>query len=266
MEPEGALAPLLASARRRLAGLTDPRRMRRDAELAPPPRDLLGAVRSPGVAVIAEMKRSSPSAGALRPTLDCRATASGFAAAGAAAISVLTEPDRFLGSLADLERARAAVTVPVLRKDFVVDPLQVLEARAAGADAVLLIVRALGAAGLRPCLEACRELGMAALVEVHTESELLVAADLGAELIGINNRDLDLLVTDLAVTERLARLAPPGSVLISESGIRTPSDLATVAAAGVHAVLVGEALMRAADPRAALAELTAAGAALPVSS
>lgn len=264
MDQVGALAPLLESARRRAGALGEPQRLRRRAERAGPVRDLLAALRTPGVSVIAEMKRSSPSAGSLRLQLDCAATAVDFAAAGAVALSVLTEPDHFMGSLADLEAARGAVGIPVLRKDFVVAPVQVVEARAAGADAALLIVRALGGAGLGRCLDTCRDLGMAALVEVHSEEDVQIASDLGAELIGINNRDLDRLVTDLAVTERLAPLVPPEAVLISESGIGTAADLARVAGCGARGVLVGEALMRAGDPFSALAELAAAGSALGV--
>jgi indole-3-glycerol phosphate synthase len=183
-----------------------------------------------------------------------------FLEAGAVAISVLTEPESFGGSLEDLTEVRASVSLPVLRKDFLVDPLQVAEARAGGADAVLLIVRALSLAQLRRCVGACGELRMTALVEVHDEDEMAIAAEVGARLIGVNNRDLDRLTTDLATTELLASKAPAGSVLISESGIRGPADLARLRDCGVQAVLVGESLMRAESPGELLAVLVQSGA------
>lgn len=254
---QGALAPILAAARVRVLRLraTGADQLARAAHLAPPPRGFEVALRASGFAVIAEMKRRSPSAGALRLDLDPAAMAEAFLAAGATAISVLTEPEFFSGAIADLEAVRAAVALPVLRKDFVVDPLQVLEARAAGADAVLLIVRALERGPLDACLGLCQELGMAALVEVHDQADLEVATQLGASLIGINNRDLDRLTTDLHTTERLARIAPPQALLISESGIRGAADMELVASWGVGGVLVGESLMRAVEPGAALTAL-----------
>ena len=255
------LGPILLASRARLLELrrVGSGHLAESAHSAPPPRSFEAALRVPGVVVIAEMKRRSPSAGRLRPDLNPAEMAAAFLAGGAAAISVLTEPDSFSGTMADLAAVRAAVPLPVLRKDFVVDPLQVLEARAGGADAVLLIVRALERELLAGCLDLCRELGMAALVEVHDEVDLAAAAKLGAALIGINNRDLDRLTTDLHTTERLARIAPSGALLISESGIKGPADVELVGSWGVSAVLVGESLMRASDPGSALAALARAG-------
>ncbi|HUY54776.1 MAG TPA: indole-3-glycerol phosphate synthase TrpC [Candidatus Nanopelagicaceae bacterium] len=254
---DGALAPILAAARTRAiqlrAGGVD--ELTSAARLAPPPRPFEAALRGAGFAVIAEMKRRSPSAGPLRMDLDPAAMAADFQNGGAAAISVLTEPEFFSGAIADLEAVRGAVPLPVLRKDFVVDPLQVFEARAGGADAVLLIVRAMDRDRLADCLGICRELGMAALVEVHDEPDMEVAAGLGASLIGINNRDLDRLTTDLQTTQKLAMIAPPKALLISESGIKGPADVELVASWGVAGVLIGERLMRAVGPASTLAAL-----------
>lgn len=258
----GALGPILEASERRLVALRgrDPEQLVQAARAAPPARDFLAALLGPGVAIIAEMKRRSPSGGQLRPDLDPSVMAAAFSKAGAAAISVLTEADSFGGCLEDLVAVRESVGLPVLRKDFVVDPLQVTESRAAGADSVLLIVRALGGERLGRCLRACRELRMTALVEVHDEADMEAAAESGARLIGINNRDLDRLTTDLETTERLAAIAPPGVVLISESGIRGPTDLARLSACGVQAALIGETLMRAGVPGRTLRELVRAGA------
>ena len=255
----GALGPILEASERRLVALRerDPEQLALAARAAPAVRDFLAPLLGPGVAIIAEMKRRSPSGGQLRPDLDPQEMAAAFSNAGAAAISVLTEPDSFGGSLEDLVAVRRSVSLPVLRKDFVVDPLQVAESRAAGADALLLLVRALGGDRLRRCLVACHELQMTALVEVHDQADMEAAAELGARLIGINNRDLD----RLATTERLAAMAPSGAVLVSESGIHGPADLARLSACGVHAVLVGESLMRSGLPGQAVSELVRAGAA-----
>ncbi len=258
----GVLAPILAASELRLRALrreSSEERLWEVARAAPPPRSLRESLSAPGVSVIAELKRRSPSAGELRPGLDCSRLAAEFADAGAAALSVLTEPDHFGGSLADLRRARESTQLPVLRKDFVVAREQVLEARASAADAVLLIVRALADGVLGDCLWTCRELGVDALVEVHDQADMDRAAALGAGLIGINNRDLDTLRTDLATTERLAAKAPAGAVLISESGISGPADLERLRSCGVAAVLVGETLMRSPDPAARLGELVRAG-------
>ncbi|MHB1527161.1 MAG: indole-3-glycerol phosphate synthase TrpC [Candidatus Dormibacteria bacterium] len=258
---EGVLGPILLASRARLTELRtlSAGQLAESAHLAPPPRPFEAALQGSGVAVIAEMKRRSPSAGRLRPDLNPAEMAAAFVAGGAAGISVLTETDSFGGTMGDLALVRAAAALPVLRKDFVVDPLQVLEARAGGADAVLLIVRAIAPELLSDCLRQCRELGMAALVEVHDEADVEVAAGLGASLIGINNRDLDRLTTDIHTTQRLARMAPTGALLISESGIRTRAEVELVGSWGVSAVLVGESLMRAPDPVSALAALTAPG-------
>lgn len=196
------------------------------------------------LAVIAEVKRRSPSKGDIAPRLDAAAQAQAYAAAGADAISVLTEPTRFGGSLDDLRAVSAAVGLPVLRKDFIIDAYQVWEAAAAGAAAVLLIAAALDADVLAAMLAECSACGLDALVEVHDEDDLLRAELAGATIIGINNRDLRSLSVDLAVTERLAPLAAAGTLLVSESGISAAADACRAARAGARAVLVGEALVR----------------------
>jgi len=207
--------------------------------------------------VIAEVKRASPSAGAIRAGLDAVAQARAYAAAGAAAISVLTDGPGFGGSLADLAAVREAVAVPLLRKDFVVDGYQLLEARAHGADAALLIVAALDADTLRRLLAGCRELGLAALVEVHDEAEVDAALAAGATIVGINNRNLKTFVVDLAVSERLLPRLPASVRGVAESGVRTADDARRLRRAGAANLLVGEALVRAADPGALLREMTA---------
>ena len=237
---------------------------RRAAE-RPAPVSLRAALAGPGVAVIAEVKRGSPSRGLFPVTVDAAALAGEYLAGGAAALSVLTDAPFFAGSLADLaDAARVAHArpkpAPVLRKDFVLDPYQVTEARAHGADAVLLIVAALPDPTLRGLLAAAAAAGMDARVEVHDRRELERAAAAGATLVGINNRDLRSFAVDLAVTERLAPLAPPGTVLVGESGVFTGADAARLGRAGVHAVLVGEALVLAEDRAAALRRLLGADA------
>jgi indole-3-glycerol phosphate synthase len=215
--------------------------------------DFEGALRrGPGVAVIAEVKRRSPSAGAIREGVDAVSVARAYADAGAAAVSVLTDRDYFGGALADLERVHSAVQVPLLRKDFTIDALQVVEARAAGASAVLLIVRILDDARLRDFRLLAESHGMSALVEVHDEAELDRALASGARIIGVNNRDLSTFTTDLATTERLAGRVPAECVLVGESGIAGVADVERLAAGGADAVLVGEALMRAEDVGAAV--------------
>lgn len=241
-----------------VAGL-DPRRneLRAEAESAPPARDFAEALASGGtVSVISEVKRRSPGAGEIRPGLDPAELAASYEARGARALSVLTDREYFGGSLDDLAAARSAVSIPTLRKDFTIDEVQVDEARAAGADAILLIVRILDDGRLRALRERAEALGMAALVEVHHASELERAVRSGATVIGINNRDLSTFTTDLAVTERLLDSLPPGAVVVSESGIRTADDVARLGTAGVDAVLVGESLLRALDPGAMVAELS----------
>ena len=197
-----------------------------------------------GLALIAEVKRRSPSKGAIAPALDAAACTQAYQAAGANAVSVLTEPTRFGGSLDDLRAVVGAVTLPVLRKDFIVDPYQIWEAAHSGAAAVLLIVAALSDDDLQGLLDECGACGLDALVEVHDEVELDRAQAAGARLIGINNRDLRTLAVDLAVTERLAARPHGDALLVSESGIATGADAQRVAAAGASGVLVGEALVR----------------------
>ncbi len=213
-----------------------------------------------GVHVIAEVKRSSPSKGALAAIADPAALAADYAAGGASVISVLTEHRRFGGSLADLDAVRARVDVPVLRKDFVVDPYQVWEARAHGADLVLLIVAALPQEVLVGLLERVESLGMHALVEAHDEEEVTRAVDAGARVVGINNRDLRTLEVDRGTFARLAPGVPEGVVRVAESGVRGPLDVMAFAEAGAQAVLVGEALVTGPSPRDAVAGLLAAAA------
>ncbi|PYM58561.1 MAG: indole-3-glycerol phosphate synthase TrpC [Candidatus Rokuibacteriota bacterium] len=223
----------------------------------PPPRSLAAALtpRTPGVPrLLAELKRASPVAGLLATRFDPIPLAPAYVRAGAAALSVLTDA-HFQGSLDDLSVVRGAVDCPILDKDFVVDEYQVWEARAAGADAVLLIVAILDRVRLADLAACAKALGLSALVEVHDEAELQVAADLGAGLVGINNRDLKSFRTDLATTERLAPRAPAGALVVAESGIASRADVRRVAAAGAHAILVGEALSRSEDPAAKIREL-----------
>lgn len=226
-------------------------RLRDEAAASSPARDFAGALRRPGkVALIAEVKRMSPGAGQIRPDLDPAAIAGGYAESGAAAISVLTDRDYFGGSLNDLAAVRDAVPVPVLRKDFILDPLQVLEARAAGADAILLIVRILSDLELLTLREVAEELGMGVLVEAHDEEEVRRALGSGARILGINNRDLATFETRLDTTIDLIPGIPPNVTLVSESGIHTSEDVERLGARGVEAILVGEALLRAPDPSA----------------
>jgi indole-3-glycerol phosphate synthase len=224
-----------------------------------PARPFAASLRQPGVSVIAEFKRRSPSGGLIRPDATPTDIARLYAAGGAAALSVLTDTHYFGGTDSDLVDARQAAGLPVLRKDFVIDTYQVYEARSIGADAVLLIVRALSDRDLRRCLQVARELGMDSLVEAHSADEVRRALDCGATLIGVNNRDLDTLATDVTLAPRLRPLVPTECVFVAESGVSTPEHIATLANAGVDAVLVGEALLRAADPGARLRELVEAG-------
>ena len=225
------------------------------AEAAPPARDPLGAFKAPGLSVIAEVKRSSPSKGSLAEIADPAALARLYEDGGAAAISVLTEARRFSGSLADLAAVRAAVSCPILRKDFVVTDYQVWEARAAGADLVLLIVAALDDADLRRLLALAGDLRLTTLVETHTPDEVRRALDAGAGVIGVNNRNLKTLDVDLAQFERLAGLVPSDHVVVAESGILGIEDARRMASAGADVVLVGEALVKADDPRGTIQEL-----------
>ena len=237
-------------------------RARLAAGEAPAIRDFRGALAeraAAGVpAVIAEIKRASPSAGEIRADFDPAWLADRYAAGGAAALSVLTDRDFFQGDDAYLAQAREASGLPALRKDFVIDPYQVSEARLLGADCVLLIVAALDDDTLAACLDRAADEGVAALVEVHDGDELDRALALGAELVGINNRDLHTFETRLETSEELAARVPAGTTLVAESGIHTRADMDRLRAAGISAFLIGESLMRADDPGAALAELIGA--------
>jgi indole-3-glycerol phosphate synthase len=226
----------------------------------PPCRGLAEALGSAqGIPVIAEIKRRSPSAGELRAGAVSSETAAMYESGGAAAVSVLTDLPRFGGRPEDLDLARGACSLPVLRKDFILDRAQVYQSRVAGADAVLLIAALLGREELSGLHRLARELGMAALVEVHDARELEAALDVGACLVGINNRDLGTMEVDLGVARRLAPRVPPGVTVVSESGIRCRNDMLGLLDAGVDAFLVGGALMAAADPLRLLRSLTAAG-------
>ena len=230
----------------------------RDARATAASGPFCAALARPGIGVIAEFKRRSPSAGPLREGADAAETAAAYEQGGASAMSVLTEETNFEGSLADLRAARAACDLPLLRKDFIVDPYQLYEARAAGADAVLLIVAALSAQELASLHETAIGLGMDVLVEVHDGDELAVAASTGASLIGVNNRDLRDFSVDISRTSQLLAKMPSGATVISESGISRPEQLRELEAQGVAAVLVGETLMRAPDPGKALSVLRGA--------
>jgi len=255
------LAQILEHKRRdvagRRAGRPSERLVRPDSA---PLRDFAAALRSGAVAVIAEIKRRSPSQGVLRPELDPAEMAREYERHGAAALSVLTEARFFGGSDADLRAARAAVELPVLRKDFVVDEYQIREAWALGADAVLLIVRALTEQELGRFLELAGELGLAALVEVHTEVELKRALACGASIIGVNSRDLSTFAVGLDAALRLRDRIPAGRTAVAESGIASREDVLRLVAAGYEALLVGEALLRAPHPGRKLAELLGAEA------
>jgi indole-3-glycerol phosphate synthase len=226
------------------------------AAAAPPVRDFRAALAGPGpIRLIAEVKKASPSAGLLRADFDPIAIARTYQAHGAACLSVLTDAPYFQGHLSYLARIRASVAIPLLRKDFLIDEYQVVEARMAGADAVLLIAEILDDDRLAALLARARGLGMAALVELHEEANLPRVLAAGADLVGINNRDLRRFVTDLELTFRLRERVPPGVVLVSESGIRDRGDVERLEAAGVAAILVGEALMRAPDVGPAVEQL-----------
>jgi indole-3-glycerol phosphate synthase len=234
-------------------------RLKEAAARAPSPRDVLAAFRGSEVAVIAEVKRASPSKGALAAIADPAALAADYEAGGARVISVLTEKRRFGGSIEDLAAVREAVDVPVLRKDFIVSSYQLWEARAHGADLVLLIVAALEQNALVSLVERALSIGLVPLVEVHTQEELDRALDAGAAIIGINARNLRTLEVDRAVFGRLAPQVPGGVIKVAESGVRGPHDLLAYAAAGADAVLVGESLVTGKDPRSAVADLVTAG-------
>jgi len=234
--------------------LSDLRSLCRDL---PPPRPFAAALRRKGLAVIAEAKRASPSAGIIRDPFDPAALARAYERGGAAAVSVLTEGRYFLGSLDHLRRVKREVRLPVLRKDFIIDEYQIFESAAAGADAVLLIAELLTGGRLQEFLGRAYDLHLACLVESHGEKELARAVAAGAKIIGVNNRDLKSLRVDLRTSLRLLPLVPSDRIRVSESGIRTAADAAGLKAAGADALLVGETLLRNGDIAGKIRELTA---------
>jgi indole-3-glycerol phosphate synthase len=259
----GALDDIISGVREDLAQrqkLVPLDRLKERCQHVDPALNPMPALSGTGVAVIAEVKRSSPSKGALAEIADPAALAQDYEAGGAAAISVLTEERRFAGSLEDLVRVRCAVSVPVLRKDFIVTAYQLFEARAAGADMALLIVAALTDPELVSLVERARSIGLTPLVEVHTADEVKRAVDAGATIIGVNARDLHTLSIEPKTFARLAPQIPDGIVRVAESGVRGPHDVIELARAGADVVLVGEALVTGRDPRLGVADLVAAGA------
>ncbi|MBC9225403.1 indole-3-glycerol phosphate synthase TrpC [Aeromicrobium sp. 636] len=233
--------------------------LKQQAAKQPPALDPMPAFRADGVSVIAEVKRASPSKGALADIKDPAELAGDYASGGAAAISVLTEQRRFNGTLADLRAVRARVDVPVLRKDFITTSYQLWEARAAGADMALLIVAALDQNALASLIDRARSMGLTPLVEVHDEAEVERALEADADLIGVNARNLKTLEVDRGTFERLAPQIPDSVVKVAESGVRGPHDVIEYARSGANVVLVGETLVKGDDPRATVADLVAAG-------
>jgi len=255
--PKTKLDAILTATRDRVASLrTQARELERRAAAAPEPRPFARALAGRDVGVIAEVKRRSPSAGAIREDLDPVAHARAYTQGGAVAISVLTDELHFGGSLEDLARVASAVPVPVLRKDFILDELQLYEARAAGASAVLLIVRALSSDGLRALARAARDQRLGILVEVHSAGELEQALGVDPTAVGVNSRDLATFTVDLAAAERLVALVPGAVPVIAESGIATRADVERMASAGADLVLVGTSVAGNADPEAAVRGLT----------
>ncbi|MDJ0790266.1 MAG: indole-3-glycerol phosphate synthase TrpC [Acidimicrobiia bacterium] len=253
------LSEILISADRRAVEAEAHREVSiRRARAAGPAKSLRRALSDAGLAVIAEIKRRSPSAGVIDAAIDPVAQARAYEGGGAAAISVLTEPDFFGGSLADLTAVSESVDVPVLRKDFTRNEAQIWEARAAGADAVLLIVAALDDASLVSLIAASADVGVEAIVEAHTVEEVDRAVAAGAEILGVNNRDLTTFVTDLATAEEAAASIPDHLVSVAESGVSTVEGAARMRAAGYDAILVGEALVRHEDPARFVDELRTA--------
>jgi indole-3-glycerol phosphate synthase len=254
--PGGTLGTISREAEARAAALESRRaELERAAEDSPAGPSLLLALRSDSVGLITEVKRRSPSKGAIAPGLNAVEQARAYVAGGAAAISVLTEPDHFGGSTGDLLAVRAAVSAPALKKDFHVAPIQLIEARAFGASAALLIARALSPSRLRELLDLGRELSLELLVEVRDEAELERAIDGGATMIGVNNRNLETLVIDPSTSDRIVPLIPAGIVAVAESGIQGRADVERYAAVGADAVLVGSSISAAADPVAATSAL-----------
>lgn len=246
-----------AVARRKAQAPSGPLEAR--AAAAPAPSSFHDALAGDGISLIAEMKRASPSQGPIRPGASVTDVLRAYVRGGASASSVLTEGEYFGGTLADLEEARGAVDIPLLRKDFIVDEYQLLEARSAGADAVLLIVAGLSSDRLVGLLGAARELGMDALVETHSADEVEVAIASGADIVGINNRNLHTLEVDVETSFRLLDQLPDGVVSVAESGITGRPIVERLEEAGANAILVGESLMRAVDPAAATRELLGRG-------
>ena len=254
LPPGGTLGRILEETRRRVTSIEGGLAGLEDGPVAARP-SLAGSLRGRLVAVIGEVKRKSPSKGVLNSALDPARQSAAFERGGAAAISVLTEPAFFAGSLADLGAVRAAVTLPVLRKDFHIDPLQLVEARRAAASAVLLIARALDQPQLLTLMDFAKRLGLETIVEVRTEAELERAVSAGANIIGVNSRDLETLEVDEGVPERLVPLIPSEIVAVWESGVHDVEAVRRAAACGADAVLVGSALSRATHPEALVREL-----------
>ena len=261
----GALERILAVKHEevtRLKSHGDPADFKRWALEAPGPRDFLAALKNhPRIPVIAEIKRASPSAGTIREAVDPAALALDYQAGGAAALSVLTDKTFFSGSLKDLALAREAADLPVLRKDFILDRLQLYEARSAGADAVLLIAAALDRDQLGDLYLEALELGLTPLIEVHDREELPPVLNLKPDLIGINNRDLKTMKVDLGTSLELRRMIPAETMVVAESGVSSPAEVLALRRGGLDAFLIGSALMRAPDPKVALASLCRAEAA-----
>ncbi|MBZ5648745.1 MAG: indole-3-glycerol phosphate synthase TrpC [Acidobacteriia bacterium] len=263
------LEQIVAVTRKKIIGwkrTVDERELERLAETRTPRRfqEALLRAGARGPAIIAELKKASPSKGVIRGTLHVAPLALGFREAGAAALSVLTEEEFFQGSIANLTEAAAATDLPVLRKDFIVDRLQILETRAAGGDAVLLIIGALAPAEFTHLYGQAVDIGLDVLCEVHDEKELELAKTVGANLIGVNNRDLHTFEVDLNTALRLAPMLPKGAVRVAESGIRSGADIRALREAGYHAFLIGESLMRAESPEEALRRLIAEAKAPPL--
>lgn len=256
----GFLTDITAQLRSRYAEPADLGQLRAAAAAAPPARDLAAALRAgastaAGIALIAEVKRASPSAGVIADDVDPVRQAVAYDSAGAAAVSVLTEPSHFHGSLEDLRAVRDSVDVPVLRKDFIVHEAQVFEARAAGADSVLLITACLADDELSALLARSRDLGMEPLVETHADADIQRALATDARIIGVNARDLETLEVDVLAARRRVATIGPGRVVVAESGIRDRLDVEALRSAGASAILVGETLMRSGDPAATAADL-----------
>jgi len=255
--PSGTLGCIVDEARTRARALKNRAAdLEREAAVVKGVLPFAPALRAASVGVIAEVKRRSPSKGWIQPSLDAAKQAAAYASAGAVAISILTEPDHFAGSTNDLTQARRAVSVPVLKKDFHVAPIQLVEAKSLGASAALLIVRALGPVGLRELLATARELALEVLVEVRDERELDLALECDAAIVGINNRNLETLAIDAGTSERLLGRVPADVIAIAESGVVSRSDVERVARVGADGILVGSSVSSAADPAGAVRSLT----------